>query len=150
MHPVTIFHEHNGQKYELNLIVTPGDVDFNYDVSRSLAACEGAILLADAFQGVQAQTVANGFLAMEAGLKIIPTLNKIDLPHARPDFVIGEMETALMTDPAEVMRVSAKAGLGIEDLLGAVIDRIPPPPGDPAASLKALIYNSHFDTYKGV
>jgi GTP-binding protein LepA len=150
MHPVTIYHEHNGQKYELNLIDTPGHVDFNYEVSRSLAACEGAILLADAFQGVQAQTVANAFLAMDANLKIIPTLNKIDLPHARPDFVIGEMEQALMTDPAEVMRVSAKAGIGIEDLLAAVVERVPPPAGDPAAPLKALIYNSHFDTYKGV
>lgn len=150
MHPVTIYHDYNGQKYELNLIDTPGHVDFNYEVSRSLAACEGAILLADAFQGVQAQTVANAFLAIDANLKIIPTLNKIDLPHARPDFVIGEMEQALMTVPEEVMRVSAKAGIGIEDLLAAVIDRVPPPPGDPAAPLKAMIYNSHFDTYKGV
>ena len=150
MHPVTIYHEYKGTRYELNLIDTPGHVDFNYEVSRSLAACEGAILLADAFQGVQAQTVANGFLAMDAGLKIIPTLNKIDLPHARPEFVIGEMETALMTDPAEVMRVSAKAGIGIEDLLAAVIDRVPAPAGDPTKPLKALIYNSHFDTYKGV
>ena len=150
MHPVTIYHEHNGQKYELNLIDTPGHVDFNYEVSRSLAACEGAILLADAFQGVQAQTVANAFLAMDAGLKIIPTLNKIDLPHARPDFVIGEMEQALMVDPDEVMRVSGKTGEGVEGLMGAIIDRIPPPPGDPSAPLKALIYNSHFDTYKGV
>src|SRR5437764_11905365 len=130
MHPVTIWHEHNGTRYELNLIDTPGHVDFNYEVSRSLAACEGAILLVDAFQGVQAQTVANAFLAIEANLKIIPTLNKIDLPHARPEFVIGEMEQALMVDPADVMRVSAKAGIGIEDLLGAVIDRVPPPPGD--------------------
>ncbi|MDB5311587.1 MAG: lepA [Gemmataceae bacterium] len=150
MHPVTIYHQYNGQRYELNLIDTPGHVDFNYEVSRSLAACEGAILLVDAFQGVQAQTVANAFLAMDAHLKLIPTLNKIDLPHARPDFVIGEMEQALMTDPAEVMKVSAKAGLGIEDLLGVVIDRVPAPTGDPAAPLKALIYNSHFDTYKGV
>ena len=150
MHPVTIYHDYNGRKYELNLIDTPGHVDFNYEVSRSLAACEGAILLADAFQGVQAQTVANAFLAIDANLKIIPTLNKIDLPHARPDFVIGEMEQALMTVPEEVMRVSAKAGIGIEDLLAAVIDRVPAPPGDPAAPLKALIYNSHFDTYKGV
>jgi len=150
MHPVTIYHEHNGQKYELNLIDTPGHVDFNYEVSRSLAACEGAILLVDAFQGVQAQTVANAFLAMDAGLKIIPTLNKIDLPHARPDFVIGEMEQALMIDPADVVRVSAKAGIGIEELLTAVIDRVPPPPGNPNAPVKALIYNSHFDTYKGV
>jgi GTP-binding protein LepA len=150
MHPVTIYHEHNGTRYELNLIDTPGHVDFNYEVSRSLAACEGAILLVDAFQGVQAQTVANAFLAMDAGLKIIPTLNKIDLPHARPDFVIGEMEQALMVSPDDVMRVSGKAGIGIEEMLAAIVDRIPPPPGDPAAPLKALIYNSHFDTYKGV
>src|SRR5690348_13742538 len=151
MHPVTIYHTHaDGKQYELNLIDTPGHVDFNYEVSRSLAACEGAILLVDAFQGVQAQTVANAFLAMDAGLKIIPTLNKIDLPHARPDFVIGEMEQALMTDPDEVMKVSAKAALGIEELMAAIIDRIPPPPGNPDAPLKALIYNSHFDTYKGV
>src|SRR6476660_4203722 len=115
MHPVTIYHKHtDGQTYELNLIDTPGHVDFSYEVSRSLAACEGAILLVDAFQGVQAQTVANAFLAMDAGLKIIPTLNKIDLPHARPDFVIGEMETAVLTDPTEVMRVSGKAGIGIK------------------------------------
>jgi GTP-binding protein LepA len=150
MHPVTIYHEHNGTKYELNLIDTPGHVDFNYEVSRSLAACEGAILLVDAFQGVQAQTVANAFLAMDAGLKIIPTLNKIDLPHARPDFVIGEMEQALMTNPDDVMRVSGKAGIGIEEMLGAIVERIPAPAGDPAAPAKALIYNSHFDTYKGV
>ncbi len=151
MHPVTIFHEHNGQKYELNLIDTPGHVDFNYEVSRSLAACEGAILLVDAFQGVQAQTVANGFLAMESNLKLVPTLNKIDLPHARPEFVISEMEQAMLVeDPDEVMKCSAKAGIGIEELMGAVIDRVPPPAGNPEAPLKALIYNSHFDTYKGV
>src|SRR3954453_3566385 len=108
MHPVTVYHTHEGQRYELNLIDTPGHVDFNYEVSRSLAACEGAILLVDAFQGVQAQTVANAFLAMDAGLKLLPTLNKIDLPHARPDFVIGEMEQAVKTDPAEVLKVSAK------------------------------------------
>jgi GTP-binding protein LepA len=150
MHPVTIYYTHNGTKYELNLIDTPGHVDFNYEVSRSLAACEGAILLADAFQGVQAQTVANAFLAMDANLKILPTLNKIDLPHARPDFVIGEMETALMIDPADVLRCSGKAGIGIEEMLAAVIERVPPPSGNPEAPLKALIYNSHFDTYKGV
>jgi GTP-binding protein LepA len=150
MHPVTLYHTHQGVKYELNLIDTPGHVDFNYEVSRSLAACEGAILLADAFQGVQAQTVANAFLAIEANLKLIPTLNKIDLPHARPDFVIGEMETAVLIDPAEVMRVSGKTGEGVDDLITAVIDRIPAPAGNPEAPLKALIYNSHFDTYKGV
>jgi GTP-binding protein LepA len=150
MHPVTLYHTHNGERYELNLIDTPGHVDFNYEVSRSLAACEGAILLADAFQGVQAQTVANAFLAIEANLKIIPTLNKIDLPHARPDFVIGEMETAVMIDGTDVLAVSGKTGQGVDELITAVIDRVPAPSGDPAAPLKALIYNSHFDTYKGV
>jgi GTP-binding protein LepA len=150
MHPVTLYHESRGIQYELNLIDTPGHVDFNYEVSRSLAACEGAILLADAFQGVQAQTVANAFLAIEANLKLIPTLNKIDLPHARPDFVIGEMETAVMIDPFEVMRVSGKTGQGVDELIEAVIERIPHPKGDPEGPLKALIYNSHFDTYKGV
>jgi GTP-binding protein LepA len=150
MHPVTIYHEHNGTRYELNLIDTPGHVDFNYEVSRSLAACEGAILLVDAFQGVQAQTVANAFLAMDANLKILPTLNKIDLPHARPDFVIGEMEQALMIDPADVLKVSGKTGVGVDELMAAIVERVPPPAGDPAAPVKALIYNSHFDTYKGV
>ncbi|MBP3953715.1 translation elongation factor 4 [Gemmata sp. G18] len=150
MHPVTVYYTLNGTRYELNLIDTPGHVDFNYEVSRSLAACEGAILLVDAFQGVQAQTVANAFLAMDGGLKILPTLNKIDLPHARPDFVIGEMEQALMVDPEDVLRVSGKAGIGIEDMLAAIVERVPPPPGDPTAPVKALIYNSHFDTYKGV
>jgi GTP-binding protein LepA len=140
----------DGTTYVLDLIDTPGHVDFTYEVSRSLAACEGAILLVDAFQGVQAQTVANGFLAMDAGLTIIPTLNKIDLPHARPDFVVGEMETAVLTDPADVMRVSAKSGIGIEEMLAAVVERVPPPSGDASAPVKALIYNSHFDTYKGV
>jgi GTP-binding protein LepA len=150
MHPVTIYHTYKGQEYELNLIDTPGHVDFSYEVSRSLAACEGAILLVDAFQGVQAQTVANAYLAMEHNLTIIPVLNKIDMPTARPDAVISEMEQALAIDPADVLRCSAKAGIGIEEILGAIVDRIPPPPGDPAAPLQALVYNSHFDTYKGV
>ena len=150
MHPVTLYYTHRGQEYELNLIDTPGHVDFHYEVSRSLAACEGAILLVDAFQGVQAQTVANAFMALEANLKIIPVLNKIDLPQARPDHVIAEMEQALLIDPAEVLRVSAKTGFGVDDLMTAVIERIPPPQGDVQSPLKALVYNSHFDTYKGV
>ena len=109
MHPVSIYHtDATGQEYELNLIDTPGHVDFSYEVSRSLAACEGAILLVDAFQGVQAQTVANAFLAMEHGLKIIPVLNKIDMELARPDAVIAEMEQALGIDPDDVLRVAAK------------------------------------------
>jgi GTP-binding protein LepA len=150
MHPVTIYHTVNGQEYELNLIDTPGHVDFSYEVSRSLAACEGAILLVDAFQGVQAQTVANAYLAMEHSLTIIPVLNKIDMSTARPDAVIAEMEQALAIDPSEVLRCSAKAGIGIDEVLQAIIDRVPPPPGDPAGPLRALVYNSHFDTYKGV
>ncbi|HLW65045.1 MAG TPA: translation elongation factor 4 [Gemmataceae bacterium] len=146
MHPVTI----NYKQYELNLIDTPGHVDFNYEVSRSLAACEGAILLVDAFQGVQAQTVANAFLAMEHNLTIIPVLNKIDLPMARPDAVIEEMEHALAIDPATVLKCSAKTGVGVDEILEAIIQRIPQPPGDPSAPLRALVYNSHFDTYRGV
>ncbi|MBI1914888.1 MAG: elongation factor 4 [Planctomycetes bacterium] len=139
-----------GQCYELNLIDTPGHVDFNYEVSRSLAACEGAILLVDASQGVQAQTVANAYLAMENDLTIVPVLNKIDMPIARPDEVIAEMEHAVGVSAAEVLRVSAKSGLGIDELFKAIIERIPPPPGDPMAPLTALVYNSHFDTFKGV
>jgi GTP-binding protein LepA len=150
MHPVTVYHQHKGQTYELNLIDTPGHVDFSYEVSRSLAACEGVILLVDAFQGVQAQTVANAFLAMEAELTIVPVLNKIDLPIARPDDVIAEMQSALGTEPADVLRASGKNGLGIDEVLAAIVERVPPPPGDAAAPLKALVYNSHFDTYKGV
>src|SRR5438477_12260993 len=150
MHPVTIYHELDGVRHELNLIDTPGHVDFNYEVSRSLAACEGVILLVDAFQGVQAQTVANAFLAMEHELTIVPVLNKIDMPIARPDEVIAEMEQALGINPAEVLRVSGKTGVGGDELLEVMVTRIPPPPGDPAALLRALVYNSHFDTYKGV
>ena len=150
MHPVTIEYTHNGQKYELNLIDTPGHVDFSYEVSRSLAACEGVILLVDAFQGVQAQTVANAYLAMEHDLKIVPALNKIDMLNARPDAVLSEMETALGIDPFEVLRCSGKSGIGIEELIAAVIERVPPPAGKPEDPLRALVYNSHFDTYRGV
>jgi GTP-binding protein LepA len=150
MHPVTIEYEHAGQRYELNLIDTPGHVDFNYEVSRSLAACEGAILLVDAFQGVQAQTVANAFLAMEHELTIVPVLNKVDLAVARPAEVIAEMEQALGIVPADVLRASGKTGQGVDEVLQAIITRIPPPPGRADDPLRALVYNSHFDTYKGV
>src|SRR5947209_5320652 len=150
MHPVTIYHTVDGVEYELNLIDTPGHVDFSYEVSRSLAACEGAILLVDAFQGVQAQTVANAFLAMEHDLAIVPVLNKVDLPVARPDVVKTEMEYALGIAPAAVLHASGKTGLGVPDVLRAVVERVPPPPGDVGAPLRALVYNSHFDTYKGV
>ena len=150
MHPVTVYHEHQGERYELNLIDTPGHVDFSYEVSRSLAACEGVILLVDAFQGVQAQTVANAYLALEHDLAIVPVLNKVDLPIARPDDVIAEMNSALGIQAEEVLRASGKTGAGVEEVIAAIIERVPPPPGDPAAPLKALVYNSHFDTYKGV
>src|SRR5690348_15466224 len=151
MHPVTIYHTHaDGKQYELNLIDTPGHVDFNYEVSRSLAACEGAILLVDASQGVQAQTVANAYLAIEHDLTIVPVLNKVDLPIARPDEVFAEMEQAVGVQAGEVLRVSGKTGAGVDELSAAIIERVPPPPGDPAAPLKALVYNSHFDTFKGV
>ncbi len=150
MHPVTIYYEHKGVKYELNLIDTPGHVDFSYEVSRSLAACEGVILLVDAFQGVQAQTVANAYLAMEHDLKIVPALNKVDLQMTRIDAILAEMETALGIDPFEVLRVSGKAGIGIDEALVAIIERVPPPAGNADDPLGALVYNSHFDVYRGV
>src|SRR5436853_3012233 len=150
MHPVTVYHEHQGRRFELNLIDTPGHVDFSYEVSRSLAACEGVILLVDAFQGVQAQTVANAFLAMEHDLTIVPVLNKVDLEMARPDVVKAEMQQALGIEPADVLHVSGKTGEGVDELIKAIIERIPPPPGNPDDPLKALVYNSHFDVYKGV
>jgi GTP-binding protein LepA len=137
------------EEYELNLIDTPGHVDFHYEVSRSLACCEGALLLVDAFQGVEAQTVANAFAAMEHELKIIPVVNKIDLKHARVDQVIEEMEHSLGIDPSEVVRVSAKTGLGVPDLLEAIRDRIPPPKGIPSDVLQAMVFDSHYDEFRG-
>ena len=123
MHPVTVYYEHQGKTFELNLVDTPGHVDFNYEVSRSLAACEGAILLVDATQGVQAQTVANAYLAIEHDLAIVPVLNKIDMSIARPDEVIAEMNSVLGIKPEEVLRASGKTGLGVDDVIAAIIDR---------------------------
>src|SRR5437588_10498796 len=150
MHPVTVWYEHQGTRYELNLIDTPGHVDFSYEVSRSLAACEGVILLVDAFQGVQAQTVANAYLAMENELVIVPVLNKVDLATARPEVVKAEMEQALGIDPATVLHASGKTGIGIDELLSAIVARVPPPEGKEEDPVRALVYNSHFDPYKGV
>ena len=141
---------HNGELYELNLIDTPGHVDFHYEVSRSLACCEGAVLLVDAFQGVEAQTVANAYAAINEDLEIVPVINKVDLVHARVDEVLLEMEQSLAIEPEEVIRASAKTGIGIDDLLAAIIDRIPPPQGDPEKVLQALIFDSHYDSYRGV
>jgi GTP-binding protein LepA len=141
--------KHKGETYELNLIDTPGHVDFQYEVSRSLACCEGAVLLVDAFQGVEAQSVANAYAAMEHNLVIVPVLNKVDLKHARPEEVIAEMESVLAVDPADVLRASGKTGQGVEELLAAIVERVPPPAGDPAAPLQAMVFDSHYDEFRG-
>ena len=140
----------DGKIYELNLIDTPGHVDFGYEVSRSLAACEGAILIVDATQGVEAQTLANAYLAVDHGLEIVPVLNKIDLPSAEPDRVAQEIEDDIGIPALDAPRVSAKMGVGIDDVLEKVVSDIPAPAGDPAAPLKCLIFDSVYDSYKGV
>ena len=140
---------HNGKQYELNLIDTPGHVDFQYEVSRSLSCCEGALLLADAFQGVEAQTVATAYAAIEHDLDVIPVINKIDLKHQRADEVAEEMEQSIGVDIDDIVRVSAKAGLNIDELIDAIIEKIPPPDGDPSAPLQAMVFDSHYDEYRG-
>jgi GTP-binding protein LepA len=147
---VAINYTLDGQVYELNLIDTPGHVDFHYEVSRSLAACEGAILLVDATQGVQAQTVANAYLAVNNNLAIVPVLNKIDMQAARPEEIKEEIMVSLGIDPTEVLAISAKTGLGVPEVFRAIIERVPPPAGDPKAPLRALIFDSKFDDYQGV
>jgi len=140
----------DGLVYGLNLIDTPGHVDFSYEVSRSLQACEGAILVVDAAQGIEAQTLANVHLALAEGLTIVPVLNKIDLPSAQPELVMDELENALAIPREEVLLVSAKDGTGVPALLEAIVERIPPPKGDPNEPLRALVFDSHYDAYKGV
>ncbi len=140
----------DGQEYELNLIDTPGHVDFTYEVSRSLAACEGAILVVDAAQGVEAQTIANVNLALNNDLTLVPVLNKIDLPAADPERVVAEVEETLAIPQEECILASAKEGIGVKEILEAVVQRVPPPKGDPDAPLRALIYDSHFDPYLGI
>ena len=145
---VTIFHEKDGRRYQLNLIDTPGHVDFSYEVSRSLAACEGALLLVDASQGVEAQTVANLYLAVEGGLEVIPAINKIDLASAQVEEVAEQIAHIIGTD--DILRVSAKTGTGVREALDAVVDKVPPPRGEENAPLRALIFDSVYDEFRGV
>ena len=139
----------DGNEYQLNLIDTPGHVDFSYEVSRALSACEGALLVVDASQGVEAQTVANTFLAAGNNLTIVPVINKIDLPAAQTDFVKEQIENVLAIPAADALLISAKSGLGVDDVLEAIVQRIPPPKGNSENPLQALIFDSWFDIYRG-
>ncbi|MBN1788180.1 MAG: elongation factor 4 [Sedimentisphaerales bacterium] len=147
---VTMHYKYEGREYMLNLIDTPGHVDFHYEVSRSMAACEGALLVVDASQGVEAQTVANAYLAVESGLEIIPVINKIDLPAAQPEVIAEEVEHILGINKNECFHISAKSGKGIEELLDAIVTFLPSPPGDASKKTKALVFDSHYDAYRGV
>ena len=144
------YHADNGETYTLNLIDTPGHVDFNYEVSRSLAACEGAVLVVDASQGIEAQTLANTYLAIEHDLEVVPVVNKIDLPSANPDMVCHEIEDIIGIPALDAPRISAKTGLNVEEVLERIVTDIPAPKGDPDAPLQALIFDSYYDSYKGV
>jgi GTP-binding protein LepA len=149
-HAIQMQYMHNGQQYVLNLIDTPGHVDFSYEVSRSIAACEGALLIVDATQGIQAQTISNLYLAIEHDLEIIPILNKMDLPSAMPEEVKDQIVDLIGCDRGDIIAASGKTGLGVDKILEAIINKIPPPKGDPEAPLQALIFDSVFDSYRGI
>lgn len=149
-HAIQMTHEHEGEVYTLNLIDTPGHVDFSYEVSRSIAACEGALLIVDASQGIQAQTISNLYLALEHELEIIPILNKMDLPGAMPEEVKDQIEELILCDRDDIIPASGKTGLGVDKILEAIVNRIPPPKGDPKAPLKALIFDSVFNSFRGI
>ena len=149
-HAIQMDYKYNGEDYILNLIDTPGHVDFSYEVSRSIAACEGALLIVDAAQSIQAQTISNLYLALENDLEIIPILNKVDLPSANPEEVTDDIVDLLGCDPEEVIHASGKTGFGVDNILAAIIDRIPAPEGDPQAPLQALIFDSVYNSYRGI
>ena len=149
-HAIQMDYEYEGQKYVLNLIDTPGHVDFSYEVSRSIAACEGALLIVDAAQSIQAQTISNLYLALENDLEIIPVLNKVDLPGANPEEVTDDIVDLLGCSPEEVIHASGKTGFGVENILKAIIERVPAPKGDENAPLQALIFDSVYNSYRGV
>ena len=149
-HAIQMDYKYNGEDYILNLIDTPGHVDFSYEVSRSIAACEGALLIVDAAQSIQAQTISNLYLALENDLEIIPILNKVDLPSANPEEVTDDIVDLLGCDPEEVIHASGKTGFGVDNILAAIIDRIPAPEGNPQAPLQALIFDSVYNSYRGI
>ena len=149
-HAIQMDYNYQGKDYVLNLIDTPGHVDFSYEVSRSIAACEGALLIVDATQGIQAQTISNLYLAIEHDLEIIPVLNKMDLPSAMPEEVKDQIVDLIGCDREEIIAASGKTGLGVEDVLAAVIERVKPPVGDPKAPLQALIFDSVFNSFRGI
>ncbi|MGN0190955.1 MAG: GTP-binding protein, partial [Candidatus Cryptobacteroides sp.] len=149
-HPVQMQYQYGGSAYTLNLIDTPGHVDFSYEVSRAIASCEGALLVVDATQGIQAQTISNLYLAVEHGLEIIPVLNKIDMDAAMIDVVTDQIVDMIGCKPEEVLKVSAKTGEGVKEVLDAIVERIPAPAGNPDAPLQALIFDSVFNSFRGI